>query len=82
MRERFEEFRKTNLDAAADAARRLEAPTMDEREWDERQRVRSTALEALLTEGTSDVEKAIDEVHFAITDLKHKLAETRQSDGA
>ena len=82
MRERFEEFRKTNPDAAADAARRLEAPTMDEREWDERQRVRSTALEALLTEGTSDVEKAIDEVHFAITDLKHKLAETRRSGGA
>ena len=81
MDERFEELQRADPDGALEIARRLDSPTMDEREWEERQRVRTAAIEALLREGTSDVEKAIDEVHFAITDLKHKLVETRESDG-
>lgn len=77
MRERFEEFRDTNPEAASDAARGLEDPSIEEQAWKELERVRTTAVEALLTEGTSDIEKAITEVHFAITALKHELDEAR-----
>ena len=77
--ERFEELQRTDPDGALEVARRLDSPGMEEREWEKRQRLRAAAIEALLSEGTSNLEKTINEVHYAITDLKHQLAAARQT---